>query len=121
MEEIWLAAVDSADELELDGIHMKVIEKASATILFERRWCAGNMTPFMTGDTVPGLLAGFTVSGENGITTELLFEREKGTDEDFITYRRIERLKECLVYRMSRFSLSKLWYDNRNFDKSFSG
>lgn len=108
LQEFWGAAVDAADELGLDSLHLKIMEGPSSTLLFDRRWCAAGVTSFMTDDTWPGLLAGFTIAGENDITTELLFERAESVDAHSTTYRRIGLLKDAIAYRISQFSVESL-------------
>lgn len=105
LEEFWQASVVAADELGLDSLHIKFFNSKSSIRFFDRRWCVGDTTPFMTGDTWPGLLAGFTITGENGITTELLFEREEPMELHSTTYRRIGLLKEAIAHRISQFSI----------------
>ncbi|VFQ46565.1 hypothetical protein [Desulfoluna butyratoxydans] len=102
-EDVWIIAVSMAEGLELDGLHVKVVEAITETVLFEWRWCAGNVTPFMRRENETGFLAGFVVPLENGSKVEILFERDKSTHSAVSIQKHIEFLKEFLVLQISRF------------------
>ncbi|SCY73765.1 hypothetical protein [Desulfoluna spongiiphila] len=107
LDTIWSEAVKGAKDLGLDGLHVKVMGATTEAVFFDRRWCAGNVIPFMTGEEEPGYLAGFAETVGDGIRVELLFEKGRRIPAESMLRKRIVFLKGLIVTRMSQFGFSK--------------
>lgn len=118
---IWLEAAGFAEQLGLHGFHVKVTKSDSGAVLFERRWCAGDVTPFMIGDKEPGFLAGFVVTGQKGLLMELLFEGEGESDPGAEAERQtgVAFLRERLVACMIQFDFTKNEVKQPFYDKYY--
>ncbi|WP_152006619.1 hypothetical protein [Desulfoluna spongiiphila] len=86
---------------------MKIMDATTEAVFFDRRWCAGHVTPFMTGEKEPGYLAGFAETVGDGIRVELLLEKGRRIPAESMVRKRIVFFKEIIVTRISQFDFFK--------------